>query len=507
MIELLPCALILLLINPPSLASHVNPASFQTTLLYLLLPMADPALDPLHKALQINLDPRFYGTFAEIGAGQEVVRWFFRAGGAAGTVAKSISAYDMTVSDAIYGCSDRYVSRMRLEAMLGLEYELNIRRLSLKRGESTSFFAFADTVAARSFRGATECHGWMGVTFQHLPRAEQSRIVIHVRMLDSEASAQQEALGIVGVNLAYGAFYHHKEPEALLKSLLDCLSVGRIEIDMVEFTGAAFKGVDNRLMSLKLIQLKLSPAAIFGPTGDVLQPSAVFYKKAILVERGAFHPVTRVHQNILDCAAEKFRAQPSVQGKEVVEVFEITTRNLLADQQAVDPKDFLARADLLAAFGLPVLVSDFSEYYRLSAFLSNLTQEPIGVALGVTRLLNLFDESYYTSLAGGILESFGRLFKGDLKLFVYPSKDATTGAITTIENLEVPPTLRKLYDYLSERGSFVHLDNYKPELLGIFPRDVLKSIADGTSDWEKMVPGETITVVKERGLFGYQKPT
>jgi len=467
--------------------------------------MADTVLDTRQKALQINLDPRYYGTFAEIGAGQEVVRWFFHVGGAAGTVAKSISAYDMTVSDAIYGCSDRYVSRMRLEAMLGLEYELNIRRLSLKRGANTCFFAFADTVAARSFRGGTECHGWMGVTFQHAPKAEHSRIVIHVRMLDPESTAQQEALGIVGVNLAYGAFYLNDNPEALLQSLLDSLSVGRIEIDMVEFSGAAFKGVDNRLMSLRLIQLKLSPAAIFGPCGEVLQPSAVFYKKAILVERGAFHPVTRVHQDILDCAAEKFRALPSVQGKEVVEVFEITMRNLLADQQAVDPKDFLARADLLGAFGLPVLISDFSEYYRLSAFLSNLTQEPIGIALGVTRLLNLFDESYYTSLAGGILESFGRLFKGDLKLFVYPSRDSNTGKITTVENLEVPETLRKLYSYLADRGSFVDLDNYKPDLLSIFPRNVLKSIEDGNSDWEKMVPSETIALIRDRALFGYKK--
>lgn len=467
--------------------------------------MADTKLDTRQKALQCNLDPQYYGTFAEIGAGQEVVRWFFRVGGAAGTVAKSISAYDMTVSDAIYGRSDRYVSRMRLEAMLGLEFELNVRRLSLSRGANTCFFAFADTVAARSFRGGTECHGWMGITFQHAPRAEPSRIILHVRMLDPEASAQQEALGIVGVNLVYGAFYHHKDPEALLRSLLDSLSVGRIEVDMVEFSGAAFKGVDNRLISLYLIQLKLSPAAMFGPSGEVLQPSEVFHKKAILVERGSFQPVTKVHQDILDCAFEKFKILPSVDGKEIVKVFEITMRNLLSDQKVVDPRDFLARAELLGAFGLPVLISDFSEYYRLSAYLSNLTHEPVGIALGVTRLLNLFDESYYTTLAGGILESFGRLFKGDLKLFVYPSLDPASGKITTVENLEVPKQLQKLYAYLADRGSFVHLDNYNPDLLKIFHRDVLKSINDGSSDWEKMVPSETVSLIKDRRLFGYKK--
>ncbi len=465
--------------------------------------MSDTALDTRQKALLVNLDPRLYGTFAEIGAGQEVVRWFFRVGGAAGTVAKSMSAYDMTVSDAIYGTSDRYVSRSRLEAMLAHEFELNVQRLDSKRGDHTCFFAFADTVAARSFRGGSECHGWMGITFQHAPRAPESRILIHVRMLDVENAAQAEALGMVGVNLVYGAGFLHQDPESLLLSLLDQLSVGRIEIDMIEFSGAAFSKVDNRLMSLKLVQLGLSGAAMFGPHGEVLQPSEVFYRKAILVERGAFHPVTKVHMDMLKSASEKFRALPEVKNANtpVIEVMEITMRNLLSDQTAVDPQDFLDRADVLAACGLPVLVSDFSEYYRLSAFLSRMTHEPIGIALGVTRLLNLFDESFYANLPGGLLESFGRLLKHQLKLFVYPALDKDSATIRTVENLVVPAGLQKLYEYLNERGSFVGLDAADPSLLSIYPKDVLSAMLRRDPTWKTMVPPEVVETIEQKKLF------
>ena len=286
--------------------------------------------DTHQKALRNNLDPRWYGTIAEIGAGQEVVRWFFRVGGAAGTVAKSISAYDMAVSDAEYGKADRYVSSGRLQGMLDTEFQLNVERLSHKRGDENCFFAFADTVVARSFRGGNECHGWMGVKFQAQPRDEPSQIVMHVRMLDVEAWLQQEALGIVGVNLLYGAFFQHHEPDRLIESLLDRLTTGRIEIDMIQFRGIEFRRVDNRLMALKLVQVGLSGVAMFGPDREVLQPSEVLRKKAILVERGSFRPPTHVNIDMLVSAHAKFETDPAVAGKQVLELTEITMRNLLA---------------------------------------------------------------------------------------------------------------------------------------------------------------------------------
>ena len=367
--------------------------------------------DTHQKALHINLDPRWYGTVAEIGAGQEVARWFFRVGGAAGTIAKSMSAYDMAVSDAVYGEVDRYVSEARLQAMLDHEFALNIDRLGDSRGDSTSFFAFADTVVARSFRGGNECHGWMGVKFQAHPHDEPSQIALHLRMLDVEASLQQEALGIVGVNLLHGAFFEHHEPEKLVESLLDRLSTDRIEIDMIRFRGIEFRSVDNRLVALQLVQLGLSGVAMFGPDKEVLQPSEVLRKKAVLVERGSFRPTTVVNLDMLECAMTKFAAEPGMEGTTILPLAELTMRNLLAGGNEVDRRDFLARAELLAACGLTTMISDYFDYYLLAAFLAARTSGRIGIVMGVPSLLDLFDERNHEQLQGGILESFGRLFK------------------------------------------------------------------------------------------------
>src|SRR5437667_11200800 len=314
-------------------------------------------LDTHSKALRVDLVPGGDGNFAAIAAGLEVVRWFFRVGGAAGTVAKSMSAYDMKVSDAIYGHVDRYVSRNRLQAMLDHEFGLDIERLGPERGDNTSFFAFADTVVARSYRGTHECHGWMGIKFQSRANDQPSQVVMHVRMLDEEASGQQEALGIVGVNLCYGAFFLSHVPEELVESLLDNLTTLRLEIDMLEFSGIEFRNVDNRIMALKLVQLGLSGAAMFGPNREVLQPSDMLHNKAVLVERGSFRPVTYVNLDMLECALAKFKEDPAVADKPVLSLMELTMRNLLACGTEVDRRDFLARAELLASCGLTVLTS------------------------------------------------------------------------------------------------------------------------------------------------------
>jgi hypothetical protein len=460
--------------------------------------------DTLQKALRINLDPRWYGTIAEIGAGQEVARWLFRAGAAAGTVAKSMSAYDMEVSDAVYGKGDRYVSLGRLQAMLEHELDLNVERLSDSRGDSTCFFAFADTVVARSYRGGNECHGWMGVRFQAQARDEPSQIVIHVRMLDEDAALQQEALGVVGINLLHAAFFERQEPEQIVRSLLDRLSTGRIEIDLISFSGIEFRRVDNRLMALELVRLGLSGVAMFGPDGQVLQPSEALRKKAVLVERGSFRPPTVVNLDMLRCAREKFETDPAVAGKPVLALTELTMRNLRAEGE-VDRRDFLARADLLAACGMTVLISDYYEYSRLATYLAGRTQERIGIVMGVPSLLDLFDEENHTHLQGGILESFGRLFKNDLRLFVYPMRDTGSGEVTTVETMAVDEVLQPLFDYLRQRGSFVDLDNYRPEHLSILSRDVLRRIASGGDDWQAMVPDAVADLIVKRSFFGHRR--
>ena len=483
----------------------------------------DRTLDTHAKALQINLDARRYGTFAEIGAGQEVVRWFFRAGGASKTIAKSMSAYDMAVSDAIYGKAERYVCRPRLQAMLDHEHGLNLSRLGETRGDATSFFAFADTVSALSYRGTSECHGWMGVKFQSRPRDQDSQIIVHVRMLDSQNALQQEALGVVGVNLLYGAFFLSSEPDLLIESLLDGLTTRRIEIDMIEFSGIEFRQVDNRLMSLKLVQLGLSGAAMFDPRGAVLQPSEVLYKKNVLVERGSFRPICHPNVDMLRCARAAFThdlaataTPPAASGPgaddgaassgnddDIVELMELTMRNLRDEGGEVDRADFLARADMLAAIGKTVLISDYFELYRLAAYLGRHTKLKIAMTMGVPSLRDLFDPRSYADLEGGILESFGRLFKNDLRLYVYPLLEGASHLVAA-DTLEVAPHIRKLYEHLLDNGSIKPLEDFDRSCLRIFSNDVLAKIRKGDPSWEAMVPAEVVRVIKQRRFLGFR---
>jgi hypothetical protein len=479
-------------------------------------------LTTLQKALTINLDVPKYGTFAEIGAGQEVAREFFQAGGASGTIAKSISAYDMVFSDAIYGKAPRYVSRERLKLMLDHEYQLLIDRLSAVRGDKTNFFVFADTVATVNFKGTNEAHGWLGFRFQTEPKGEPSEIMLHVRMWDKEAILQQQALGIVGVNLIYGGLYYRSDLEKLIESLRDNLGMNRIEIDMLRFSGHAFENVDNRLMSLFLVKHGLTNAVMFGQNGEVLQPSEVLYKKAILVERGSFRPVTHVNVDMLTCATAQFVQEPLVKGKDLVVLMEITMNNLLS-AGALNPQDFLSRVDLLADIGFTVLISNYSEYYRLTSYFRRYTKEMIGVAMGINNLLEIFNEKYYENLEGGILESFGRLFRNSVKLYIYPMRQAafdmyiandggihstntnafSSNVLITSKNVKIEDHLSNLYAHLLENHYIDSIVGFNPEILNIFSRDVLRRIHEKDPTWEDMVPTPVAVAIKRRGLFGY----
>src|SRR5581483_700753 len=288
-------------------------------------------LDTLHKALALNLDTTKYGTFAEIGAGQEVAGWFFHAGHAAGTVAKSVSAYDMKVSDSIYGTTARYVSRERLESMLEHEYAELLERLDAKRGENTNFFVYADTVATRRRTQTETGHGWLGIRFQHQPRHAPSEIIIHAKMLDQEVLGQQAALGIFGVNLVYAAFQMWWDPIRLLNSLREGLTGGRGEVDLVKLSGPAFEQVDNRLISLQLVELGLTNAAMFTAQGEVVQPGEVLYHKAVLIERGSFRPITNVTLDMLDRAKKQIQVDNPSDAGDCVVLMEMTLSNLMEE--------------------------------------------------------------------------------------------------------------------------------------------------------------------------------
>ncbi|MEP6698300.1 MAG: TonB-dependent receptor [Verrucomicrobiota bacterium] len=454
------------------------------------------------KAFQINLDAKKYGTFAEIGAGQEVARRFFHVGGAAGTVAKTMSAYDMTFSDAIYGTADRYVSRKRLGTMLDHEFNLLIERLDEKLGSQRTFFVFADTVAARSFKQHNESHGWLGVRFQAEPRGEPSQIIIHIRMLDEANVDQQEALGIIGVNLLFGAFYYH-QPEKIIASLQEHLAPDRIQVDMIRFSGPAFARVDNRLMSLQLVSQGLTDAVMFLADGETVQPADVLYKKAILVERGSFRPVTYATNDMLNGARTAFLRQCNCSAEELVVLMEMTLENLLSEGQ-LNHADFLARVDILGSLGRTVLISKFGEYFRLASYLARYTNRMIGLVMGVPSLMEIFDEKYYLHLEGGILEALGRMFKSGLKLYVYPMMDESTGKILTATKVEVAPNLQSLLRYLVDNEFIQEITDYNPDYLRIYPPDALAKLQSGDAAWEQMVPPEVKTIIKDRHFFGYR---
>lgn len=452
------------------------------------------------KALRINLDKLAYGAFAEIGAGQEVARWFFRVGGASGTIAKTMSAYDMTVSDAIYGHSDRYVSRQRLESMLDHEFTLLLERLSAKRGDQTRFFVFADTVAAQGFTKRDECHGWMGVRFQKDPQSAPSQILIHVRMLDPDNLTQQEALGIVGVNLIYRAIYLHERLDSFVSSLIDNLTNDRVEIDMIELSGPAFALVDNRLAALELVRDGLAPAAMFDPEGHVVYAADVVYKKSLLVARGSFRPMTKATSEMLKSAHRQFLREPQVQGEPVMVLLEMSLNNLL-EQGKLDPMDFLDRVDLLGALGHTVLITSYAHHHRLAAYLHHYTKKQIAMVMGVPTLHEIFDEKYYVHLEGGILEAFGRTFKNDLKFYVHPALDPQNGQLITVENFAVAPNLRHLYAHLVQNNFIEGLTDVNYDILPIFSQDVIAKIKSRDPAWESMIPDEAVRLIKERRLF------
>ncbi|HEY5777148.1 MAG TPA: hypothetical protein VIT00_00325 [Terrimicrobiaceae bacterium] len=454
------------------------------------------------KAFKVNMDPRIYGAFAEIGAGQDVARRFFSVGGAAGTVAKTISAYDMTFSDSIYGACGRYVSRARLDSMLTHEYSLLIERLDEKVGGARTFFAFADTVAARSFRRHAESQGWMGIRFQKDPRGETNEIIIHVRMLDPRNLQQQEALGIVGVNLIYGAFFLTDNPEALVVSLVDDLAPGRIEIDMIRFTGPDFADVDDRIMALQLVTQNLTNAALFRADGEIVNAADALYKKPLLVERGSFRPVTLLADDMLNCARAMFMREEGVSDAEPEILMEITMKNLLASGE-LDLRDFLDRVDMLGAMGRTVLISNYGAYYRLVDYLTRYTDCKVGLPLGIPAMAEILEEEYYKDLEGGILEALGRLFKTGVKLYVYPFMNPN-GDLVTADNFEVAPNLVHLYKHLLDNGFIDSMDGYNPSYLPIKSSGVLAKIRAGAAGWEKMVSPEVAKIIKERQLFGYQ---
>jgi len=468
--------------------------------------MQEEPISTIQKALAMNLDSCKYGTIAEIGAGQEVARFFFQAGGAAGTIAKTISAYDMQFSDAIYGeeVHGRYVSRSRLTKMLDKEFGLTIERVQSTRSKNSTFFAFADTVAARGYRRKGECHGWMGIRMQLYPGAPPSEIIIHVRMLDNSNQDQQNALGILGVNLIYGAYFLFSNPTDLIESLVDNVGSERIEVDMIHLSGPYFEEVDNRLMALHLVEAGLTHVVMFSPEGEVLQASDVLYKKNVMVLRGSFRPVTKVNMDMAQCGKEQFFAENDVEEKRTLLLAEITMANLKSGGD-ISNSDFLARVDILGSLGFTVLISNYLRFFRLREYLNRYTRRKIGIILGVDNIRDIFNEDYYEGMEGGVLEAFGKLFAGNVRLYVYPRLDerADSDDLITIKSMQLPSRVQLLLEHLIQNKDIVPLKLGEKENLKYVSRDILRQLKQGDGAWKEGVPEVVYNAIIEKRLFGY----
>jgi len=455
------------------------------------------------KALRINLNENIYGTFAEIGAGQETVRHFFRSGGSSGTIAKAMSAYDKDFSDAIYGVESdgRYVTESRLKKMLSHEVELIESRLDRSKHPNKIFFSYANTVATIDFAKQFKGHGWVGIKYQIDPEEDYNEIIIHIRFKETDARLQQETLGILGVNLIYGAFYKYNDPKKLLRYLYDHLDKDQLEIDTINFSGPRFANVDNRLMSLQLVKNGMTDAVMFSPEGINILPAAVLYKKNILALRGSFRPVTTVNMDMYEKSLKMFLEENKVEEDNTFVVFEITLSNLRSEGE-IDERDFMDRAELLCSLGQTVMISNFQEYYKVVEYFSAYTKARMGLVMGVNNLVDIFDEKYYRHLSGGILEAFGKLFYRDLKVYLYPMLDEFNEVIDS-ENLKVHPRMKELYKFFKFNGKVIDVVDYDKKNLEIFSREVLKMITQGKSGWETMLPEGIAELIKAHRLFGY----
>ena len=453
------------------------------------------------KALKINLTSDIYGCFAEIGAGQEVAANFFKAGGSSGTIAHSQSAYDMKVSDSMYGEAKRYVCEDRLITMLSTEYDSLKSKLPGKYKESR-FFAFCNTVESLNYHKTNQGHGWVGMRFQ-LENEEPNDVVLHIKMHDNSHKAQQETLGILGVNLIYACYFHSHDLDEFLSSIVQPLPRDKMEIDMIRVSGPDFEEVDNRIIALNLVKRGITDATMFDLSGSVLQPASALYKKNILLMRGRFRPVTKIHIDMIEKGKKQFLAEEEIDEENVRVIVELTLKDLTADGKISD-KDFVDRAELLGSLGYTVMISNYLKHYKMVDYLATIARgRKMGVIVGVYNLQIIFDEKYYENLPGGLLEAFGRGFGHNVKLYVYPANNVDTGDIYSLDNFSIPKSLEGLLQYLKDNNKLAKFEEYNPKLLGIMSDDVLSKIKVGASSWEEDVPEEVVKAIKFYKLFGY----
>lgn len=454
------------------------------------------------KALRLNLNKNIYGSFSEIGAGQETVRHFFRAGGSSRTIAKAMSAYDKQFSDAIYTVEPdgRYVTENRLKKMLCHESNLMEERLHNDEFPNRMYFSYANTVATIDFAKKFKGHGWVGIRYQIEPKGEYNEIILHIQFKETDTRLQQRTLGVLGVNLIYGAFYQHNNPKRLIDNLYDHIDNDQIEIDTINFSGPRFAHIDNRLMSMYLVKKGFSNAVVFGPKGKSLLPANILYRQNLLLLRGSFRPVTLVNMNMLEKSLKLFIEHNKITKEQTTVMFEITLNNLLMEGE-IDEQDFIDRAELLCSLGHYVMISNFKKYYKVTEYCSQYTTEKIGLALGASNLENIFDSKYYQHLGGGAFEGLGKLFKNNIQLYLYPMLN-DNNTIVSSKNIELSDKdLQPIVEYFVEKNQILDITDYDPNDLKIHAREVIQKIYQNEEGWDKYLPDGIAQLIKDKKLF------
>jgi hypothetical protein len=455
----------------------------------------------LGKAVLINQDPLLYGTFAEIGAGQEVARYFFHAGRASQTIAKTISAYDMSFSDEIYGKenSGRYVCESRLIKMLDKEFSLLERRLKQKRGNESLFFAFANTVATSSDQHK-HCHGWVGFRFQTSPNGPYNDAIMHVRMLDRHRLQQQEIIGILGVNLIFASCYKRESIPQFLDILTEDIKEGRLAIDLIRFSGTDFEKFDNNRVNLELLRRNLSEITFFTPEQKILYIGDELYGKALFIERGSFHPFTNCHLEIINKGLTHFSQDYGLKGKTILPLLEINLQDTEIEAQSnLDwADDILNRIEMVNKMGYHVIASQFKLYFQLKGFLRHYTNAPLGIAINATLLEKVFSVDYYKELSGGLLEGLGLLLDQTTKLYVYPHK--SNELYLTSQTLVLPDPQKKIFEYFTFQKLIQDISNCEQALMAYHSKEVQTLIQKNDPKWEKLVPELVCKLIKEKQI-------
>ena len=462
----------------------------------------------LDKAKEINLSNKFYGSFAEIGGGQECGRYFFRAGAASQTIARTISAYAKDFSDVTYTpeINGRYVAESRLIKMLRTESKLVEKYVVNADNRKKNFFSYANTVTTIDFAKRYKGHGWIGIRYEIGKEQGYNEILIHIRFKQDQVHLQHEVLGILGVNLIHAAFYNYETPEEIIDRLYDGIDKDHLEIDTINFSGPLFKNVDNRMMSMLLVKKGITKAVVFSPQGKSLLPVDLFYKKNILILRGSFRPVTLVNEDLFKKSYEKMLEAEGITRENTEVVFEITFSNLTQQGKcSIEEGDFMDRAELLSSLGCNVLLTKFNAHFEAVQYLTKFTNKTIRFTLGIDNLVEVFNENYYKKINGGCLEGLGNFFQDNVHIYVYPVKKNKELFITS-KNLQLEnPKMQILYEFLREDNVFTDLIPTSYEYLDIYSKNILNMIETGKTGWEKHLPQTVTAIIKRKKLFGYKK--